>query len=101
MSKCWRGGLHHPPLLFGSAKLGGQKLVAVMVTDFPFKHHLESACESQIMRKHSPHDAPSLNNAVLKAAVFVPYPVEYKSPNPQAPPVSIIHQDSASCHTDS
>jgi hypothetical protein len=33
MSKCRRGGLHQPPLSLGSAQFGGQKLVAVMVTD--------------------------------------------------------------------
>jgi hypothetical protein len=41
MSKCCRGGLHHPPLLLGSAQLGGHKLVAVMVMELPpGLHHL-------------------------------------------------------------
>lgn len=38
MSKCWRGGAHQPPWLFG-----GQKLVAVKVTVAWRKHHLGSA----------------------------------------------------------
>jgi hypothetical protein len=41
MSKCWRGGLHQPPLSLDKAELGGQKLVAVTVMD-PGRHHLGS-----------------------------------------------------------
>lgn len=43
MSKCWRGGSHQPPWLFG-----GQKLVAVKVTVAWRKHHLGSALWSHI-----------------------------------------------------
>ena len=35
--------------------------------------------------EHSPQKAPTLNKAVLKAALLVPYPCEYKFPYPQAP----------------
>jgi hypothetical protein len=42
MSKCWRGGLHQPPLSLDKAKLGGQKLVAVTVM-VPGRHHLGSS----------------------------------------------------------
>jgi hypothetical protein len=40
MSKCGRAALHHPPS--GSFQLGGQKLVAVTVTDTPGRHHVAS-----------------------------------------------------------
>ena len=42
-SKWALGGLHHPPLSLGWAKLGGQKLVAVMKIDgLPEWHKLGS-----------------------------------------------------------
>jgi hypothetical protein len=79
MSKCLRGGLHHPPLLLGIAQFGGQKLVAVTVTDRPAKHHWLDL-ESQVILKHCPQDAPLLKSAVLSATVFVPYPNVYRFP---------------------
>jgi len=39
MSKCARGGLHHPPLSEGSAQLGGQILVAVTVVKGTLAKH--------------------------------------------------------------
>ncbi|ERN02084.1 hypothetical protein AMTR_s00045p00151360 [Amborella trichopoda] len=61
MSKCSLGGLHHPPLSLGSAKFGGQKLVAVIVME-------------------APQVAPLLKRAVLSAAVLMPYPLSFKFP---------------------
>jgi len=39
MSKCERGGLHHPPLSEDSAQLGGQILVAVTVVETTLEKH--------------------------------------------------------------
>lgn len=70
-SKCGRGGLHHPPLSLGSAKFGGQKLVAVMKMDgLPGLHHLGSF--AHLISKQAPQLRPLLKSAVLKAAVFTP-----------------------------
>jgi hypothetical protein len=38
--------LHQPPLSLGRSQLGGQKLVAVMVTDTPGLHHVLSVLRS-------------------------------------------------------
>ena len=72
MSKCGRGGLHQPPRSLGMLQLGGQKLVAVMVTEVPRRHHCGSARASQVSLKHRPQEAPSLKSAVLSAAFRVP-----------------------------
>lgn len=88
ISKCGRGGLHHPPLSLGKAKLGGQKLVAVTMME-PGRHHLGSS--SHRSSKQAPQLKPLLNNAVLSAAVLVPYPWLYKFPYPQAPPALCMH----------
>jgi len=47
---------------------------------------------SQRSSKHCPHEAPSLNSAVLSAAVLVPYPVLYRFPYPHAPPANTSSQ---------
>lgn len=90
-SKWARGGLHQPPLSLGWAKFGGQKLVAVTKTEgLPGWHHLGSL--THLISKHAPQLWPLLNNAVLRAAVFVPYPWLYKSPYPHAPPNTTINK---------
>jgi len=89
ISKCCRGGLHQPPSLFGKAKFGGQKFVAV-TTMVPGLHHLGSS--SHLISKHAPQLKPLSNNAVLRAAVLVPYPWLYKFPYPHAPPARIKQQ---------
>ena len=84
-SKWGRGGLHQPPLSLGWAKLGGQKLVAVTKMDgLPGLHHLGSS--AHLISKQAPQLNPLLNNAVLSAAVFTPYPWLYRLPYPHAPP---------------
>ena len=84
-SKWGRGGLHQPPLSLAWAKFGGQKLVAVTKMEgLPGWHHLGSL--SHLISKHDPQLSPSLNSAVLSAAVFTPYPWLYRFPYPQAPP---------------
>ncbi|GER54373.1 rhodanese/Cell cycle control phosphatasesuperfamily protein [Striga asiatica] len=89
-SKCGRGGLHHPPWSLGSARLGGQKLVAVMRMDGPpALHHLPPCAASHLSSKQAPQLSPLLNRAVLSAAVFTPYPWLYKFPYPHAPPVHL------------
>lgn len=47
-------------------------------------HH--SGSFTHLISKQAPQLSPLLNNAVLKAAVFVPYPWLYRFPYPQAPP---------------
>ncbi|GER28601.1 son of sevenless homolog 2 [Striga asiatica] len=80
-SKCGRGGLHHPPWSLGRAKLGGQKLVAVMRMDgLPGRHHRPAWSASHLSSKHAPQLSPLLKSAVLSAAVFTPLPY------PHAPP---------------
>ncbi|BAT84465.1 hypothetical protein VIGAN_04185400 [Vigna angularis var. angularis] len=70
-SKCGRGGLHQPPLSLGRAKLGGQKLVAVIkIEGLPGLHHRGSW--SHLISKHAPQLKPLLNSAVLSAAVLTP-----------------------------
>ncbi|KAM2985830.1 hypothetical protein FF2_006179 [Malus domestica] len=84
-SKWGLGGLHHPPLSLGWAKLGGQKLVAVMKIDgLPEWHQLGSS--AHLSSKQAPQLRPLLNSAVLSAAVLTPYPWLYRFPYPQAPP---------------
>lgn len=78
-SKCGRGGLHQPPLSFGRAKFGGQKLVAVMKIDGPPEWH-QFGSLAHLISKHAPQLSPLLNRAVLKAAVLTPYPWLYRFP---------------------
>ena len=87
MSKWRRGGLHQPPPASpDSAQLGGQRLVAVTVTEAaPGLHHRDRRA-SQAMAKHAPHMVPLLNSAVLSAVVRVPYPCSNRLPYPHAPP---------------
>jgi hypothetical protein len=70
-SKWGRGGLHQPPLSLGWAKLGGQKLVAVMkmegLTEW---HHCLSF--AHFNSKQEPQLSPLLKSAVLNAAVLTP-----------------------------
>lgn len=63
--------MHQPPALLGRALFGGQKLVAVTTME-PGKHDLRSL--THLISKHAPQLRPLLNRAVLRAAVFVPYP---------------------------
>lgn len=63
--------------------LGGQKLVAVTTIE-PGMHHFWSL--THFISKQAPQLRPLLNSAVLKAAVFVPYPWLYRFPYPHAPP---------------
>lgn len=66
-----RGGLHQPPLSFGKAKFGGQKLVAVMkIEGLPGWHHRGSL--AHLISKQEPQLSPLLNRAVLNAAVLTP-----------------------------
>ena len=70
-SKWGRGGLHQPPLSLAWAKLGGQKLVAVMkIEGLPEWHH--SLSFAHFISKQAPQLKPLLNKAVLNAAVFTP-----------------------------
>uniref|UniRef100_A0A5K1EGG0 Uncharacterized protein n=1 Tax=Nymphaea colorata TaxID=210225 RepID=A0A5K1EGG0_9MAGN len=78
-SKWGRGGLHQPPLSLGRAKFGGQKLVAVMkIEGLPGWHHRGSS--AHLISKQAPQLSPSLNSAVLSAAVSTPYPWLYRFP---------------------
>jgi hypothetical protein len=80
MSKWRRGGLHQPPSWLGCAQLGGQKLVAVTVTErAPGLHH-RVLLASQVMVKQAPQVAPLLNSVVLSAVVSLPYPRLYRLP---------------------
>ena len=74
--------------------MGGQKLVAVTVM-VPGRHDCPAL--SQRSSKHCPHEAPSLNSAVLSAAVLVPYPVLYRFPYPHAPPACKKYQSAQLC----
>ena len=75
--------------------MGGQKLVAVTITVTPGLQNAGSALlRSQAILKHCPHAAPSLNSAVLSAAVLVPYPLLYRLPYPHAPPAHARCQSS-------
>lgn len=51
---------------------------------FPGLHHLGSS--AHLISKQAPQLNPLLNNAVLNAAVFTPYPWLYRLPYPHAPP---------------
>lgn len=48
MSKCSRGGLHHPPALLGMFQFGRQKLVAIIMIKVPCKHH----CGTLVVANH-------------------------------------------------
>ena len=85
MSKWWRGGSHHPPLLFW-----GQKLVAVTVTERRGRHHFRSALSSHITWQQAPHASPPLKSAPLNAVVWTPNPAWKVLSQPQAPPIQDI-----------
>lgn len=58
---------------------------------FPGLHHLGSS--AHLISKQAPQLNPLLNNAVLNAAVFTPYPWLYRLPYPHAPPEHKYTQD--------
>lgn len=86
MSKCVRGGLHHPPLFGSLLQSGGQRLVAVrVVMGDPLQHDFEPTHRSW---QHCPHPYPFWNSTELNAAVSVPQPVLNMLPQPHAPPIN-------------
>lgn len=60
-------------------------MVAVTTMELE-RHHLASF--THLISKQAPQLSPLLNRAVLRAAVFVPYPWLYRFPYPQAPPAT-------------
>jgi hypothetical protein len=55
------------------------------IEGLPEWHHCGSL--AHLISKQAPQLSPLLNKAVLRAAVFTPYPWLYRFPYPQAPPV--------------
>ena len=59
-------------------------MAVTKIEGLPGRHHCGSWVH--LISKHAPQLNPLLNRAVLSAAVFTPYPWEYRFPYPHAPP---------------